>query len=79
MNRGKNIGILDVYGFEILENNLFEQLAINYCSERIQQSFLQNCIEFHQNLYIRDGLEWAKISYFDNDMICDLIDKVTRL
>lgn len=75
LNRGKNIGVLDFYGFEILETNLFEQLAINYCNERLHQSFLQNVLKFQQDLYIREGLEWTKIGFFDNEIICDLIDK----
>lgn len=26
-------------------------------------------------MYIKEGLDWNKIDFFDNDIICDLIDK----
>lgn len=35
--REKNLALLDFYGFEILENNSFEQFAINYSAEKIHQ------------------------------------------
>lgn len=28
-----------------------------------------------QEIYIREGLEWSRIDYFDNESICELIDK----
>lgn len=32
-------------------------------------------MKYQQELYIKDGLEWIKIDFFDNETICDLIDK----
>ncbi|XP_031619986.1 unconventional myosin-Ia isoform X2 [Contarinia nasturtii] len=72
---GKNFGILDFFGFEINKTNRFEQLVNNYCSERLHQSFLQNIFKNQQEIYLKEGLDWNKIDFFDNYAICDLIDK----
>lgn len=46
--RGNNIGILDIYGFEILEKNGFEQLCINFVNEKLQQIFIQLTLKAEQ-------------------------------
>jgi myosin-1 len=69
------IGILDIYGFEIFDKNSFEQLNINYCNEKLQQLFIELTLKSEQEEYIKEGIEWTQIDYFNNKTICDLIEK----
>ncbi|PTB37760.1 class II myosin [Trichoderma asperellum] len=70
------IGILDIYGFEIFENNSFEQLCINYVNEKLQQIFIQLTLKAEQEEYAREKIQWTPIKYFDNKVVCDLIEQI---
>lgn len=69
-----SIGILDIYGFEIFEKNSFEQLCINYVNEKLQQIFIQLTLKTEQEEYAREQIQWTPIKYFDNKIVCDLIE-----
>ncbi|CAH0480097.1 unnamed protein product [Peronospora belbahrii] len=69
-----SIGILDIYGFEIFEVNAFEQLCINYVNEKLQQLFISQTLESEQEGYRREGLSWQNITFFNNQVVCDLIE-----
>uniref|UniRef100_A0A8C8JZF2 Myosin ID n=1 Tax=Oncorhynchus tshawytscha TaxID=74940 RepID=A0A8C8JZF2_ONCTS len=73
---GKNtvIGVLDIYGFEIFQNNSFEQFCINYCNEKLQQLFIQLVLRQEQEEYQREGIPWKHIDYFNNQIIVDLVE-----
>jgi len=71
-----SIGILDIYGFEIFEKNSFEQLCINYVNEKLQQIFIQLTLKTEQEEYAREQIQWTPIKYFDNKIVCDLIEQV---
>ncbi|GFO41945.1 unconventional myosin-id-like [Plakobranchus ocellatus] len=73
---GKNtvIGVLDIYGFEIFDNNSFEQFCINYCNEKLQQLFIELVLKQEQEEYMREGIEWQHVDYFNNKVICDLVE-----
>ncbi len=68
------IGILDIYGFEIFEKNSFEQLCINYVNEKLQQIFIQLTLKAEQDEYAREQIQWTPIKYFDNKVVCSLIE-----
>lgn len=74
---GKNtvIGVLDIYGFEIFDNNSFEQFCINYCNEKLQQLFIQLVLKQEQEEYQREGIPWKHIDYFNNQIIVDLVEQ----
>jgi myosin-1 len=70
----KSIGVLDIYGFEIFGVNSFEQFIINYCNEKLQQIFIELTLKMEQAEYVREGIPWKEIEYFDNRIICELIE-----
>ncbi|XP_055103717.1 unconventional myosin-Ia [Symphalangus syndactylus] len=74
----KVMGVLDIYGFEILEDNSFEQFVINYCNEKLQQVFIEMTLKEEQEEYKREGIPWTKVDYFDNGIICKLIEHNQR-
>lgn len=69
------MGILDIYGFEIFKKNSFEQFCINFCNEKLQQLFIQLTLKQEQEEYLREGIEWEPVEYFNNKIICDLIEE----
>ncbi|PGH33041.1 myosin-1 [[Emmonsia] crescens] len=69
-----SIGILDIYGFEIFDKNSFEQLCINYVNEKLQQIFIQLTLKTEQEEYAREQIKWTPITYFDNKVVCSLIE-----
>ncbi|KAF2013400.1 hypothetical protein BU24DRAFT_464186 [Aaosphaeria arxii CBS 175.79] len=71
----QSIGILDIYGFEIFERNSFEQLCINYVNEKLQQIFIQLTLKTEQEEYAREQIKWTPIKYFDNKVVCELIEE----
>jgi len=68
------IGILDIYGFEVFENNSFEQFCINLCNEKLQQLFIELTLKSEQEEYVKEGIKWEPIQYFNNQIICQLIE-----
>ncbi|GBG24948.1 Myosin-2 [Hondaea fermentalgiana] len=50
------IGVLDIFGFESMQQNSFEQLLINYTNEALQDTFIRQVFEAEVALYKAEGL-----------------------
>ncbi|KAM3821016.1 myosin-IIIa [Vipera latastei] len=71
-DKGLNIGILDIFGFENFKKNSFEQLCINIANEQIQFYFNQNIFAWEQNEYLNEGIDARIIEYEDNKPLLDI-------
>ncbi|XP_062474993.1 unconventional myosin-XV [Pezoporus occidentalis] len=70
-----SIAILDIYGFEDLNFNSFEQLCINYANEYLQFFFNKIVFQEEQEEYLREQIEWKEIPFSDNQPCIDLISQ----
>eukprot|EP00013_Stygamoeba_regulata_P028858 CAMPEP_0177646796 /NCGR_PEP_ID=MMETSP0447-20121125/9957_1 /TAXON_ID=0 /ORGANISM="Stygamoeba regulata, Strain BSH-02190019" /LENGTH=1048 /DNA_ID=CAMNT_0019149337 /DNA_START=284 /DNA_END=3426 /DNA_ORIENTATION=- len=68
------IGILDIFGFEIFKWNGFEQFCINFVNEKLQQYFIELTLKAEQEEYVKEGIKWEPIKYFNNQIVCDLLE-----
>lgn len=57
----QNIGILDIYGFEIFEKNGFEQFCINFVNEKLQQIFIELTLKAEQVSAFYSNFSFNKI------------------
>ncbi|GAV03225.1 hypothetical protein RvY_13683-2 [Ramazzottius varieornatus] len=67
-----NVGILDIFGFENLTCNSFEQLLINLTNEQLHQLFNFKIFKQEQQDYEDEGLDRNLIAYNDNANILKL-------
>uniref|UniRef100_A0A3Q2DGK3 Myosin Ic, paralog a n=1 Tax=Cyprinodon variegatus TaxID=28743 RepID=A0A3Q2DGK3_CYPVA len=70
-----SVFITDVYFMYIGGNLYFEQFCINYCNEKLQQLFIELTLRSEQEEYETEGIAWETVQYFDNKIICDLIEE----
>merc|ERR1719391_1461031 len=76
MKKVQYIGVLDIAGFEIFDYNGFEQIRINYVNEKLQQFFNQHMFTLEQEMYVREGLDWANVDFgMDLQKCIDMFEK----
>ncbi|KAK2833709.1 hypothetical protein Q5P01_017598 [Channa striata] len=68
-----SISILDIYGFEDLAFNSFEQLCINYANEYLQFFFNRIIFKEEQEEYSREQVPWQDIPFSDNQPCINLV------
>lgn len=69
------IGLLDIFGFELFDNNNFEQLCINYTNEKLQNHHNFIIFENEQELYRNEGINWKIVDYKDNKEILQIFEQ----
>jgi len=67
------IGVLDIFGFEVLAVNSLEQLCINYCNEVMQRVFDHHVFELEKDVYKEEGIEAASHAFRDNSPVIALL------
>uniref|UniRef100_A0A0L8FJC4 Myosin motor domain-containing protein n=3 Tax=Octopus bimaculoides TaxID=37653 RepID=A0A0L8FJC4_OCTBM len=71
-----SMALLDIFGFEDISLNSFEQLCINYANETLQ-SFFNECIFLmEQKEYKKERINWSQIDFPNNqELICLISSK----
>merc|ERR1711936_679868 len=76
MKKVSYIGVLDIAGFEIFDYNGFEQICINYVNEKLQKFFNSHMFTLEQEMYVREGLDWAHVDFgMDLQKCIDMFEK----
>jgi len=67
------IGILDIFGFEVFENNSLEQLFINVTNEALQKNFTDVVFDRESKLYKAEGVSAGDLIFASNQEVLDCI------
>ncbi|XP_030326245.1 myosin-IIIb-like isoform X2 [Strigops habroptila] len=69
----REIGILDIFGFENFAVNRFEQFCINLANEQLQHFFNHHIFQLEQAAYKEEDLPWETITFNNNEPVLDLL------
>ncbi|XP_071586527.1 myosin-IIIb-like [Heliangelus exortis] len=69
----REIGILDIFGFENFAVNRFEQLCINLANEQLQHFFNHHIFQMEQSSYKEEELPWETITFNNNEPVLNLL------
>jgi myosin heavy subunit len=71
------LNVLDIFGFEVMKYNSFEQLCINYCNEKLHEFYINHLFKADEKLFKEQGVkidtETLMGEYSDNQKIVELI------
>lgn len=62
----REIGVLDIFGFENFETNSFEQVCINLAHEQLQYFFNRHTFKLELEEYVKEGIEVSAVTFKDN-------------
>lgn len=80
----REIGILDIFGFETFEWNSFEQMCINVANEQLQYFFIEHVFLLAEEEHRREGVGSLDVQFSDNKPLlvsanaCSLWDTVQK-
>lgn len=63
------IGLLDIFGFESMKENIFGQLCINFTNEKLHQKAMRDIFQVTKEEYESEGIPLAKVGYEDNEEV----------
>jgi len=68
------VGLLDIFGFEVMAKNSIEQLCINFANEKLQQLFNKHVFDEEEKIYTAEGLSTEALpDHPDNTPCCNLV------
>lgn len=58
-----SIGILDMFGFEVMHRNSLKQVCINLTNEMLLQQYIKYVFELEQERYAREGTAVSSVEF----------------